>query len=162
MPMVLSRILWAAALALVTLLSCGSPPSGESGSAVALTDPARQPEYLAKLERLREMNEQAREHYREGRRDEAATLVTEGQPLSKDLLAISRPTLAAMEAASDLDQLYGDLLLENRHYLYARQLYQRNVGRWKHWQPQTDDTRRRLQEAQDAIARCDRLYSETR
>lgn len=97
-----------------------------------------------------------------GRRQEAAALVTEGQPLAKELLSVSRPNLAAMEAVSDLDQIYGDLLLANRHTLYARQLFQRNVARWKHWKPQTEDTLRRLREAEDSIARCDLQRAEGR
>jgi hypothetical protein len=153
------RLLWISLLLLLTLFGCGSPGSREPRSAAPLTDPARQPEYLETLARLREINEQAVAHHKAGRREEAAALVTEGQPLSKELLGISKPPLAAMEAASDLDQLYGDLLRENRHYVYARQLYQRNVGRWKHWQPQTEDTIRRLNEAQEAIAVCDQLHA---
>ena len=101
------------------------------------------------------MNAAAQAHFAAGRRQQAAALVTEGEALSKQLLGVSRPNLAAMEAVSDRDQIYGELLLSNRHAAYARQIYQRNAARWKHWRPQTENTLRRLHEAESAIARCD-------
>jgi hypothetical protein len=61
-----------------------------------------------------------------------------------------------MEEASDLDDLYGRMLLANRHYGGARLLFQKNLARWKHWQPQTPETARRLKQAESAIAECDR------
>jgi hypothetical protein len=35
-------------------------------------------------------------------------------------------------------------------------LLQKNRARWKNWKPQTADTMRRLQQAEDGIAECDR------
>jgi hypothetical protein len=61
-----------------------------------------------------------------------------------------------MEAAGDLDQLYGTMLLNNRHYGWARMMFQENLARWKHWRPATDESQRRLKQAEDAIAECDR------
>jgi hypothetical protein len=61
-----------------------------------------------------------------------------------------------MQAVSDLDDLYARMLLSNRHYEWARMLFQKNLARWQSWQPQTDDTARRLQAAQAGIAECDR------
>jgi hypothetical protein len=72
------------------------------------------------------------------------------------LLSVPRPTLEAAEAASDLDQLYGRMLLSNRHYGWARLMFQKNLARWKHWQPQTPETSRRFQQAVSAIAECDK------
>src|ERR1035441_1397285 len=74
-------------------------------------------------------------------------LNTQGQPLSLRLLAAPRPTLAAMEAASDLDHLYAAMLLANKNYGWARLAFQKNVSRWKYWRPQTPDTARRLKAA---------------
>jgi hypothetical protein len=61
-----------------------------------------------------------------------------------------------MEAASDLDQLYAKMLLDNRNFGWARLTYQKNASRWKNWRPQTDETARRLKLAQEGIAECDR------
>jgi hypothetical protein len=102
------------------------------------------------------MNRQAEALLRQGKSDPAAALITQGQPLSLRLLAAPRPTLAAMEAASDLDQLYATMLLGNKNYGWARLAFQKNISRWKYWRPQTPDTVRRLQSARDGIAECDR------
>ena len=72
------------------------------------------------------------------------------------LLTVSQPSLEATIAASDLDQLYGRMLLANRHYGWARLQFQKNLARWKHWQPRTADVAARQQQAEDAIAECDR------
>jgi hypothetical protein len=61
-----------------------------------------------------------------------------------------------MEAASDLDDLYGRMLLANRHYGPARLMFQKNVARWTHWRPQTDDSMARRKIAEAAVAECDR------
>jgi hypothetical protein len=61
-----------------------------------------------------------------------------------------------MEAVSDLDHLYGRMLVSNGYYGSARLLFQKNVTRWKTWKPPTPDTDRRLKEAETAIAECDR------
>ncbi len=122
-------------------------------------DPVLQPAYLQAAARLQALNREARAHFAAGRTKEAARLVNDGQPLSKQLLAASRPSLLAMEAVSDRDQLYADMLLANRHYGHARQMYQRNVARWKHWRPQTASTRQRLGDAEAAIIRCDQAIA---
>jgi hypothetical protein len=61
-----------------------------------------------------------------------------------------------MEAVSDLDDLYARMLLSDGHDGFARMLLQKNRARWKNWKPQTADTMRRLQQAEDGIAECDR------
>jgi hypothetical protein len=61
-----------------------------------------------------------------------------------------------MEAASDLDDLYGRMLLANRHYGWARMFFQKNAARWRTWTPATEDTERRRKVAEARIAECDR------
>jgi hypothetical protein len=102
------------------------------------------------------MDREAESLLQSGRRDRAAAVIERAEPLMGRVLAVPRPTLAATQAASDLDQLYGRMLLDNRHYGWARLLFQKNLSRWKHWQPKTPDSERRLGQAQAAIAECDR------
>jgi len=86
----------------------------------------------------------------------AAELIGRGQPLLNRLLSAPRPTLEAMEAVSDLDQLYVQMLFGNHYYGSARLLFQKNVTRWKNWKPPTPETERRLKLALAGIAECDR------
>jgi hypothetical protein len=72
------------------------------------------------------------------------------------LLDVRQPTLGAAEAASDLDDLYGRMLLSNRHYEWAEFLFQKNRSRWKNWNPQTPETARRQKQAEAGIEECDR------
>ena len=102
------------------------------------------------------MNREAESLFRSGKRDQAAATIQKAEPLMNRLVSVPRPTLAATEAASDLDQLYGRMLLSNRHYGWARLQFQKNLARWKYWRPQTPETARRFKQAQDAIAECDR------
>jgi hypothetical protein len=102
------------------------------------------------------MNREAENSLHNGGVDRAAAIVTNGQPLIHRLLSVPHPTLAAMEAVSDLDQLYGRMLLGNRHYVWARTLFQKNLTRWSLWTPQTPETLRRLKMARSAVAECDR------
>lgn len=115
--------------------------------------------YGETLERLTLLNRKAEGLLRSGKFEEVAAIITEGQPLMTRLLSVSRPTLAAVEAASDLDDLYGRMLLANRHYGWARMFFQKNLARWKNWTPQTEETARRKQVAESAIAECDRLIA---
>jgi hypothetical protein len=118
-------------------------------------DPTAEAWYGPLTAQLAAMNRQAEVLLRADKSDPAAALITQGQPLSLRLLAAPRPTLAAMEAASDLDHLYAGMLLGNRNYGWARLAFQKNVSRWKNWRPQTPETARRLRLAQDGIAECD-------
>jgi len=106
------------------------------------------------------MNRDAEGLLRAGKSDRAAAIVTKGQALAGRLLAAPHPTLAAMEAASDLDQMYAGMLLGNRNYGWARLAFQKNVSRWKNWRPRTEDSARRLKLAQDGISECDRRMSQ--
>ncbi len=98
--------------------------------------------------------------WKSGKPDDAAALIQSGEQLSSRLLAVRNPTLAAMEDASDLDDLYGRMLLSNRNYGWARLFFQKNRARWKIWKPETADTAARLKDAESAIAECDRRMSE--
>lgn len=145
---------WLAIAAVVTgLTGCGPAPIPVSSTKTeALSDA----EYGKIVEQLAALNQQAENLLRSGKRDAAGDVVTKGQALADRLMAVSRPTLAATEAASDHDQLYGRMLLENGNYGWARLVFQKNRVRWKVWQPQTPDTQRRFKLAESSIAECDR------
>ena len=101
------------------------------------------------------MNREAEDLLKRGRSQDAAALIIKGLPLQTRLLAAPQPTLGAMEAVSDLDDLYARMLLSNNQDGWARMLYQKNLTRWKNWEPQTVDTMRRLRQAEAGIAECD-------
>ena len=136
-------------LAAAFLASCEQAPAPPR-------DATKERWYRDGVEQLTFMNREADSAFAAGKSDQAAALIEKGQPLVARLLAVPNPTLEASVAASDLDDLYGRMLLSNRHYGWARLLFQKNLSRWKHWQPQTPETARRLQQAESAIAECDR------
>ena len=119
-------------------------------------DATKEPWYRETVAQLTAMNRDADSAFAAGKPDRAAALIQEGQPLVARLLAVPHATLEAAVAASDLDDLYGRMLLSNRHYGWARLQFQKNLSRWKHWQPQTPETARLLKQAESAIAECDR------
>jgi hypothetical protein len=139
--------------AAILLAGCAPTPAPV---AQAKPDPTTEAWYGLAVEQLAGMNLEAAKLLEGGKPDEAASIVSNGQPIAARLLAPAHPTLAAMEAASDLDQLYGRMLLGNRHYGWARLTFQKNAIRWKTWKPQTPETLSRLKLAQTAIAECDR------
>lgn len=140
-------------LTAVLLTGCGSsnkpvdPPK---------PDPAKESWYAPSIEQLQKLYQEAESLLKRGQSDEAAALITESQPLISRVLGVPKPTLSAMEVASDLDDLYGRMLLTNRHYGSARLMFQKNVARWKHWRPQTEETARRRKLAESRVAECDR------
>lgn len=134
---------------LLLLASCDSGPSSKN-------DPAMQAWYRDTVAELDQMNRQAEDAYKAGKRDDAGAIIEKEQPLEAKVLNVPKPSLEAVEAASDLDDLYGRMLLTNRHYAWARLMFQKNLNRWKHWQPQTEDTQRRYQQAVSQIAECDK------
>jgi len=136
--------------ALVFLTGCSEP-----APAPPAPDPTTEPWYAEGITQLVGMNREADKDFRDGKPDDAAALIERGVPLASELLGVTHPTLAAMEAASDLDDLYGRMLFSNRHYAWAQFEYQKNVTRWKNWKPQTPDTERRLKDAEAAVAECD-------
>ena len=143
--------------AALLLVACGPPPAP-----VASTrgDPTQQLWYGEAVTQLAALDRQAESLYQSGQSDEAARLVTKGESLATRILNVPRPTLAAMETVSDLDQLYGQMLLANRNYGWARLVFQKNRARWKTWKPATSETERRLRLANSAIAECDRHLGE--
>ena len=138
-----------ALLAAVLLTACEPAPRPPR-------DAVLEPWYNQTVGQLAQTNREAVSSFESGKSDQAATLIEKGQPLMKRLLSVPRPTLEATEAASDLDDLYGRMLLANRHYGWARLLFQKNLARWRHWQPPTEEAARRLKQAKSAIAECDR------
>ena len=105
------------------LVSCGEEPPAPT----AEHDETTNPWYGETLGQLTSMLRDATEFRRQGKADEASALIEKGEPLASQLLAVRHPTLAAMQAASDLDDLYGRMLLSNRHYAWAQFLFQKNV-----------------------------------
>ena len=136
-------------------MSCGRP-AAESAKRDITTEAWYGPTVgeLAKLKR------DAEAAYKNGKADDAAALIKKAEPLRDKVVAALAPTLAAMEAASDLDDLYGRMLLGNRHYGWARLMFQKNVARWKHWSPQTAESERRFKVAQSQVIECDRRMAE--
>jgi hypothetical protein len=137
-------------LALAFLASCEQPPTPPP------RDATKEPWYRETVDQLTAMNREAGSAFAVGKSDQAAALIEKGEPLVAHLLSVPNPTLEAAIAASDLDDLYGRMLLSNRHYGDARLLFQKNLARWKHWQPQSPETASLLKQAESAIAECDK------
>jgi hypothetical protein len=139
-----------AVVGLVCLAACGPAPKASQGDVTA------QPWYAATVQELTGISRDAQTAYQQGRPDDASALILKGESMVDRLLATGKLTLPAAQAASDLDDLYGRMLLSNRHYGWARLQFQKNLARWKHWNPQTDDTQRRRKQAEAGIDECDR------
>jgi hypothetical protein len=141
----------------ILLTACAPPPAPVPKVAV---DPVTEAWYAPAIAELAAVNRDAETLLHSGKPDEAAAVITKGQPLAARLLTAPRPPLQAMEAASDLEQLYAGMLLANKNYGWARLSFQKNVSRWKNWRPQTEETARRLKLAQEGIAECDRRIAQ--
>jgi hypothetical protein len=139
------------ALAIVASCTSRSRPAQR-----AAPDPTQEPWYGQTVAQLVGLNQEAADLFRRGERDGAAAAIKKGEPIAARLLAAPRPTLAAMEAAADLDDLYGRMLLSNKHYGWARMLFQKNLARWRTWRPETEETLRRKKLAEAQIDECDR------
>jgi hypothetical protein len=148
-----------AAFAAVLLAGCASAPV-PAPVEKPKPDPAKEAWYGPATDELVILNRDAEDLLKRGKPEEAAALVTKGQPMMNRLLTAPRPTLAAMEAVSDLDDLYGRMLLSNRNYGWARLQFQKNVSRWKNWTPQTPETARRRKLAESELAGCDRALAQ--
>ncbi len=135
------------------LTACG--PAPESPKPISPPDPTTEAWYALAVAKLADLDRQAETAFHKNDQDAAAALIEQAKPVSARLLAVPRPTLEAMEAASDLDQLYGQMLFTNHNYGWARLFFQKNSSRWKIWKPQTPETNRRLKLAEDGIAACD-------
>ncbi len=144
-------------MAAAMLAGCGPAPRPVEQAKI---DATQQAWYGNAVQQLASMDRQAQALFQRGKADDAAAIITAGEPWATRLLSAPRPTLAAMEAVSDLDDLYGRMLLANHNYGWARIMFQKNLARWKTWKPQTDETAHRLKLAESAIAECDRLLVE--
>jgi len=142
-------------VSVVVLAGCG-----EQQAPTAPQDPTSESWYRDGVAELTVMNREAEQDFNGGKPggkpDDASSLILRGEPIASQLLGVPRPTLAAMEAASDLDDLYGRMLFSNQHYEWAQFQFQKNLARWKYWKPETPDTARRLQDAETKVADCDR------
>ena len=147
--------LWREMLVASAILCGGCGPAPAPVAAVQ-ADQAKSADYLRAVEQLNAMNREAEAAYHAGNSDLAAKIMDQEKPVVSRVLSVPKPTLGATEAASDLDQLYGTMLLKNRHYGWARILFQGDAARWKHWQPATEDSARRLKLAESGVAECDR------
>ena len=141
--------------ALILLTACAPPPPAPAEQ--AKPDPVNEAWYGPAVAELANINGEADKLYHAGKLDDAGALVAKGQELQRRLLAAPRPTLAAMEASSDLDDLYGRILIANHNVGWARLVYQKNAILWTNWKPQTPETARRKKQASAGIAECDRL-----
>jgi len=146
-----------AILFLLTLAGCSPRPAAPQQTK---SDPTTESWYPAAIRQLAAFNRDAEALFRSGKYDQAATIITNAQPVENRLLSAPHPTLAALEASSDLDDLYGRMLLRNQQYGWARTFFQKNVTRWKTWKPATPETEQRWKQAVLALAECDRRLSE--
>ncbi|HML16820.1 MAG TPA: hypothetical protein VK419_07330 [Bryobacteraceae bacterium] len=134
------------------LAGCSAPSSTR--------DATKERWYVETVTKVAQMNRDAEASFKNGKSDQAAATIEQAEPLVARLLSVPHPSLEAAEAASDLDDLYGRMLLSNRHYGWARLQFQKNLSRWRHWDPQTPDTERRFKQALAEIAECDRHIEE--
>jgi hypothetical protein len=142
-------------VALAALLcSCAAPPP--AAETKPSSDPTAEAWYPTATQQLADAVREGEAQFKAERFDDAAATIQKGQVLQARLLEAPHPTLAAMEAAADLDDLYGRMLLRNGHTGYARSTFQKNVIRWKNWKPQTPETERRWKAAVAAVAECDK------
>ena len=133
--------------------ACGPAPKAVE---TPKPDPTKEQAYIDAVAELQGLAREADEQFRTRKFEAASAAITKAQPLVARLLGAPQPPLAAMQAASDLDDIYGQMLMANRHYGWARLAFQKNAARWKNWRPETEDSRRRLKQAEEAIAEVDR------
>jgi len=149
-PMLMALI---PALGLLIYAGWGAAPAPPKPKvAAALTGS----QYEAIVAELAGKAHEAEKLYAEGKAAEAGALVQDGEKLATKVMSVPRPTLAATEAASDIDHLYGRMLAARHEYGWARLQFQKNLARWKYWKPPTEESARRIQQARDAIADCDK------
>ncbi|MBS1857631.1 MAG: hypothetical protein JST11_19840 [Acidobacteria bacterium] len=144
------------ALPLLLLASCASPPPPPTRAAQPRPDPVTEAWYGETVNQLAALTRQGESLFQARKLDAAGKVVAGAQPLAERLLQAPRPTLAALEAAGDLDDLYGRILLANHNVGWARIVFQKNLVRWKVHKPATPDTERRRKLASERIAACDR------
>jgi hypothetical protein len=148
-PMLMALV---AAIGFLVYAGCDTTPKLPKPRAAALSPTW----YEDAVKELTDTARAAQASFSAGKGDEASALVQKGEKLATKVMSVPRPTLAATEAASDIDHLYGQMLASNHKYGWARLQFQKNLSRWKYWKPATDESARRLRQAQAAIADCDK------
>lgn len=147
------RQLLQAVLALVVLAGCESRPDPKQQAGPQIDRSAQR----AKLAELEGANRQAWEHFRKHERTAAGDIVGRTDALSNNLIGGDpAPSIEIMRAVSDHDELYGRLLMANRHWGHARHIIAKIENRWRLWQPQDDESRKRRQAAIELMRECDR------
>ncbi len=141
---------------LVLLAGCSSAPPPKKVEIDVSTDAA----YTASVEQLATLYREAAGLVESKKPDEAGAILTKTQPMIEKVLSVPHPTLKAMQTAADLDELYGKMLLSNRHYGFARMMFQKNLARWRNWSPHDDESSRRFKLAASQIAECDKNISQ--
>ena len=140
----------------LAILACVFLAACESAPPPAPRDATKEAWYGAAVEELTALNRDAESAFAAGKPDQAAALIEKGQPLMARILDAAHPPCKRPSPRPISISFYGRMLLKNRHYGWARLLFQKNLARWKHWQPPTADSARRFQQAEEAIAECDR------
>jgi len=142
-----------AVVMLVMLTGCGGGTTSQKSAAPSESE---QPWYREQTQQLAKLVSEANEAFAAKKQDDAAALIKEAEPIATKLLAVRQPSLTALEAASDLDDLYGRMLLANKNFGWARMMFQKNQARWRHYEPVTPDVTARRKQAEERIAACDR------
>lgn len=139
------------ALALL-LAACGSPARAPQAAAPKI-DRAAQRARLAELENA---NRAARELFDKGDRAAAGEIVGRTEAMAIALIGGDpSPSIEIMRAVSDHDELYGRLLMANRHWGHARHILAKIENRWRLWQPQDDESRKRRSGAITLMRECE-------
>ena len=137
-------------LLFLLLSGCGSGPAPQPA------DPTTEAWYGATVQGLESLNRDAEEALAAKNPDKAATAVTSGLALEKRLLSVRKPTFAAAEAVTDLDRLYRtDAAGEPALRLGSTDVPE-EPGAVEELAAGIDKTARRVQQAKDDIAECDR------
>jgi hypothetical protein len=140
-------------LLLLTLIFAGC---GKMAPPRAVTEAEAGDTYRKALSDLQRLNAEAAEFRKAKNLNAASDRITEGIVPAKILLAVREPSLAALEAVSDHDQMWAEMLMENRHFGHARQMWATEVARWKNYPNPAPSIQARLARAQKGIADCDR------
>jgi len=142
-------------LLLGLLTACSQGPA----EAPIKANPVEGAWYGEVLGQVKDLRAKAAKLVQEGKKDEAAAALKSAGPLVQRLLTVPSPTLEAALAASDIDQLYAQMLAGNRHYGWARMVFQKDAARWRNWTPQTEESLRRRKIAEAGMAECDRAIA---
>src|SRR5688572_13619316 len=141
---------------LILFVGLLSACSQQSAEAPAKANPVEEAWYGEVLGQAKDLHGKAAKLLQEGKKDEAAAALKRAEPLVQRLLTVPSPTVEAAVAASDIDQLYARMLARNRHYGWARMVFQKDAARWRNWTPQTEESLRRRKMAEAGMAECDR------